>query len=247
MINKSQIQESQYHFPYHHLAHEENGAIYIFRHLFWGIEHLSYINFVIEETLKIPFENLLDVGCGEGRIISDLVKRKPNADYHGIDVSDRAIKFAQAFNTKGEFYTHDITKENLNKEFDVIVSCEVIEHIEPAKVPDYIKNIAVSLKSGGHLIITTPTTNVPVNTKHYQHFTLEMFETLLKDSFTISDVVYLNRQSLFSRILSRTIGNRFYLSNSNVLNKLVFNLYKKFFFMCKKDTGSRIFVHATKN
>ena len=101
------------------------------------------------------------------------------SNHSGIDISARAIGFAKAFNKTSNFFVHDILTGPTESEYDLIVSCEVIEHIEPKLVVNYVKNISKSLRIGGNLIITTPTTNVPVNKKHYQHFTSEIFENLL--------------------------------------------------------------------
>ncbi len=247
MISKELIQENQYHFPYHHLTHEEGGVFYLFRHLFWGLEHYTYIQYVIKEVSTLSYATLLDVGCGEGRIISELEKINEKSTHTGIDISSKAIGFADAFNSRSKFFVHDIIQEPTHDTFDVIISCEVIEHIEPTMVTTYVANIANSLSQGGHFFVTTPTTNVPVNKKHYQHFTKEMFDELLKQDFTIKKIVYLNQINIFSKLLSRIIANRFFISNSRFLNKLVFKIYRKKFLFVKEKTGSRIFIHAIKN
>ena len=244
--SKEHLQEVQYNFPYHHLTYEENGALYVFKHLFWGLEHYTYIQYVISQVLQIKYESLLDVGCGEGRIISELENKNRRSKHHGVDISEKAIRFANAFNERSSFSVHDITQSPFSEKVDTIISCEVVEHIPPEKVSLYISNIAKSLSSGGNFIVTTPTTNVPVNKKHYQHFTREMFEELLSKEFTIKKVSYLNRVNLFSKILSRLLANRFYISNSKVLNKFVLKTYRNNLLIGKSDTGSRIFVHATK-
>lgn len=243
---KEQLQESQYHFPYHHLTYEENGALYIFKHLFWGLEHYTYIKYVIDQIANINYDALLDVGCGEGRIVSELERKNISKKHYGVDISEKAIRFAKAFNEHSTFSVHDITQGPFNEKVDIIVSCEVIEHISPENVPLYISNIAKSLSSGGNLILTTPTTNVPVNSKHYQHFTKEMFEELLAQKFTIKYVEYLNKVNLFSKILSRLLANRFYISNNRILNRFVLTSYRKNLLIGTHNTGSRIFVHAIK-
>ena len=247
MLSKELIQENQYQFPYHHLTYEEGGVFYLFRHLFWGLEHYTYIQYVIQEVSTLHFSRLLDVGCGEGRIISELENITSQSELHGIDISKKAIRFAEAFNNRSTFSVHDITSEPTQDIFDVVISCEVIEHIEPTMVPAYVSNIAKSLTQGGHFIVTTPTTNVPVNKKHYQHFTKDMFKDLLAQDFTIEKIVYLNEINILSKLLSRLIANRFYISNSKFLNKIVFKIYKNNFLFVGENKGSRIFVHAVKN
>lgn len=246
MQKKELLQENQYHFPYHHLTHEKDGAIFIFRHLFWGLEHYTYIKYAIDKIANEKFNTLIDFGCGEGRIISDLEQKIPNKKYIGIDISSKAICLAKGFTNSSEFFVHDITEQAFSTKADLAVSFEVIEHIKPDRVSDYCKNIADSLNEGGRFIFTTPTTNVPVNTKHYQHFTLETLTEYLSPYFKIEEVSYLNCQNMHSRFLSRLIANRFYLSNLPILNRWVLKQYNNKLLIGTKTTGSRIYIKCSK-
>jgi len=246
MPTKEDRQEIQYVFPYHHIAHEQAGGVFVFKHLFWGIEHLSYISEVQKKIIELQPATLTDIGCGEGRIISDLEKTDLTTIYTGTDISTRAITFAQAFCTKSTFFVHDILEKPLATTTDMIISCEVIEHIKPDQVQLYIDNICSSLKPGGKLIITPPTTNVPTIKKHYQHFTAEMFNALLGGSFEDIEYSYLNVSNRLAWVLNRLVANRLYLSNSKRLNRFVYNTYKKKLLHGTASTGSRIMVTATK-
>ena len=245
-MNKELIQENQYYFPYHHLTHEHNGGFFIFQHLFWGLVHYTYIQYVIGQIAKHSFESLADVGCGEGRILTELSSLLKNVELFGYDISEPALHFARGFTNNSTFSIHDITQRPLDAKVDAIVSCEVIEHIKPEQVSSYCKNIAASLHEGGVFFITTPTKNVPVNTKHYQHFTRESLSEYLSPYFTIEDVAFLNHQNLVSRILDRIIANRFFLSNSPTLNGWVLKTYRKYLLVAKENTGSRIYIKARK-
>lgn len=246
-VTKEQMQEVQYVFPYHHLTHEENGGFFLFKHLFWGLTHYTYIQYVIDKILETDFQSLADIGCGEGRIICELERRTNNKKLLGVDISERAIKFARAFSKSSDFKVQDITRIPLAEPVDCIVSCEVIEHIEPSRVTEYIQGVYGSLKQGGTLIITTPTTNVPVNAKHYQHFTAEMFDELLAEKFSDITYSYLNRVNVFSKILERILANRLFLSNSKTINKFVLQIYRKHLLVSTENRGSRIVVKAIKS
>lgn len=246
MSSKEKIQEEQYHFPYHHLTYSDNGSIFIFRHLFWGLEHFTYISFVLNLIQTYDFKTLADVGCGEGRIICDLEKKGVTATMSGFDVSKRAIDFAKAFSAKSSFDVHDILEAPLREKYEIIVSCEVIEHIEPSLVQKYVDNIHQSLEDSGRIVITTPTTNLPVNKKHYQHFTSEMFDSLLDKKFTSVEYQYLHRTTILAKILDRLLSNRLFISNSAWLNKIVLTVYNKHLLVSDKKRGGRIVVTATK-
>jgi len=51
----------------------------------------------------------------------------------------------------------DMQYHNLNRKFDVVVVCDVIEHMENAGM--FLKNMQRHLKTGGRIIITTPNAN----------------------------------------------------------------------------------------
>lgn len=245
-MKKEIIQEQQYSFPYHHLSYIENDAVFVFKHLFWGLIHITYIEEVIKKIQNLKPNSLLDVGCGEGRIIYELENRNFEAEMFGIDISSRAIQFANAFANKSNFKVYDIISNAYNLQVDLVLSCEVIEHIEPNKISDYIENISKSLKPGGHLIITTPTTNVPVNPKHYQHFDSKKFEEILKYKFKNITYEYLNKDNLLSKILSSIISNRIFISNSKTINKMVLKLYKRYCLFADNQSGGRVLVIAQK-
>ncbi len=246
MQTKEERQEIQYTFPYHHLAYKKHGGVFIFKHLFWGIEHLSYIDVVIDKVKNLNPETLTDVGCGEGRIISDLGQADLKTSFTGVDISKRAIQFAEAFCNKGTFFVHDIIEKPLPEKADVIISCEVIEHIKPDQVQKYIDNIYSSMNPGGRIIITTPTTNVPTIPKHYQHFDAKKFDALLGGKFESVEYTYLNVVNRLTWVLNRLVANRLFFSNSVVLNRFVYQTYKKHLLFGTAKTGSRILVTATK-
>lgn len=246
MISKESIQEEQYYFPYHHLSHVKDGSFYLFRHLFWGLEHYTYIQFVISEVTKHTFNSLADIGCGEGRILSELANKLPDTILKGYDTSASALHFARGFSQKPIFAVHDITSGKIADTVDAIISCEVIEHIKPDQVDNYCKYIAASLNENGLFFVTTPTTNIPVNKKHYQHFTKSLLESHLLPYFTIEEVVFMNKQNFYSRMLSRIIANRFYLSNMPRLNQWALKKYEQKILFATEESGSRIYIRARK-
>lgn len=246
MESKEQLQENLYRFPYHHLTHNRDGGIFIFRHLFWGLEHYTYISYVIGEITKHKPNTIVDIGCGEGRIILELKKTLPDSLLSGYDISAAAVRFALAFVPDKEFGIHNIVEKPLDLQFDAAVSCEVIEHIKPEEVDAYCKNIAQSIKSGGTLFLTTPTTNIPTSAKHYQHFTREILEKHLNRYFLIEEVRYLNVVNGYSRLLNRLIANKLFLSNFPALNRWVLKKYNSKLLIGTEKTGSRIFIRAVR-
>lgn len=96
---------------------------------------------------------LLDVGCGEGTIASEIQNR--GFDVHGVDFSTVAVKKARdrGVNT----IEHDIDKGPIPFEdnfFDVIWASDVIEHVfDPIFLLSEINRM---LKKGGIFILSVP-------------------------------------------------------------------------------------------
>lgn len=164
-----QIQESQYVFPYHYLS--------LYDDFYRQFAHKHYISLLqlVRELIEIkPGDSILDAGCGDGRFCYEI--RNDNANITGIDYSAQAIAFAQAFAPECSFLIADMTTFK-SQPFDKVVSIEVMEHIPPSEVKNFAKNLTACVKPGGLLVISVPSSKMPVTKKHYQHFSpKDMFE-----------------------------------------------------------------------
>ena len=59
---------------------------------------------IAEQIRALPYESLLDVGCGTGFLI-DLLTRQKAARYFGLDLSDEMIRVAQEKAIPGASFT----------------------------------------------------------------------------------------------------------------------------------------------
>jgi len=102
-------------------------------------------------------KTVLDVGCGNGATANRLIEL--GYEVWGIDASGNGIAAANQRNP-GRFFIQDITTGKLTdelqaKQFDIVISTEVIEHLyAPRSYMHLIKSILEN--SGGELIISTP-------------------------------------------------------------------------------------------
>jgi 2-polyprenyl-3-methyl-5-hydroxy-6-metoxy-1,4-benzoquinol methylase len=99
---------------------------------------------------------VLDLGCGNGALVCELLTR--GHDAWGIDASRSGIAVANG-EIPGRFFVADLATERFPPElplgvFDVVVSMEVIEHLYSPRVLVALARRA--LRPGGSLILTAP-------------------------------------------------------------------------------------------
>ncbi len=148
---------------------------------------------IVEQILcnEIGGKKVLDLGCGDGVLASLLSKN--NSAVTGIDSDSDAINYAKkqlASNKKINFIQSScINTPLLDKSFEVIVSTEVIEHLEnPDLLLDEIDRL---WDKNGKIIITTPIrlTNAPLDKMHYREYFEDQFYNLLRKRFKKIDII----------------------------------------------------------
>ncbi len=148
-------------------------------------EHAARYRFV-ERFVK--GKDLLEVGCGIGwgtRELSHHVRR-----IVAIEIDRERIGIAKKwFSKEGILYImgDGCSLPFKGESFDVVVSLEVIEHIEDQR--GYLREIRRVLKEGGLAIISTPNREViymegtPPNPFHVKELSLREFMDLLSETF----------------------------------------------------------------
>jgi SAM-dependent methyltransferase len=102
-------------------------------------------------------ERVLDLGCGAGRFVAAL--RDAGADPVGVDLADAALQRARRNVPGADFrpMTDEIPLEDAS--VDLVWCSEVLEH-----VPDtagLLSEVRRVLKTGGRLLATTPSHDLP--------------------------------------------------------------------------------------
>ena len=119
-----------------------------------------------------PPEEILDAGSGFGQYTYFMTKRFPAAHILAVDLKDDQIEDCKYFFSKTghnncEFKLEDLAEisalSGYDKKFDLVLSVDVMEHIEDDIC--VLKNFYGALKSGGMVIINTPS-NLGGSDKH---------------------------------------------------------------------------------
>ncbi|KKP51212.1 MAG: Methyltransferase type 11 [candidate division WS6 bacterium GW2011_GWD1_35_594] len=126
---------------------------------------------------------LLDVGCNGGTLAIPL-KTERKCYVKAIDIQPVLVEKAK----KRGIYAEVGTAEDLSRfddnSFDVVICCEVLEHLFDASIA--VKEAHRVLRSGGLYIITVPhplSTNRGLGDYHHKVFTLDELKELIGARF----------------------------------------------------------------
>mgnify|MGYP001612014669 CR=1 FL=1 len=127
------------------LVRSESGAAERFLFRIMGVadpaHYLHGIYFQRELNRLGDFypSNILDAGCGAGDYTFYLARRYPRSNVLGVDINDRWIKknretAIQLGISNVQFQCHDMSGDDYQTQFDLVVSVDVLEYIADKKI-----------------------------------------------------------------------------------------------------------------
>lgn len=249
MQEQQLVQESWYDFPYHYLTGIP-PKFGVARFYDWHLNYASAIDFLLEKIGNDKKRaSVVDIGCGDGRLTSELAQRFPDARVAGIDYSERAIGLAKALNARSniEFVACDLIADPRKDTFDIAVLMEVYEHIEPAKGEAFLHSVKDLMAADGVLHLTVPHVNMPTDPHHFRHFDAATIRAELEKFFTVEEVIPFEKISKKRRWLNRILANKIFILNHDSLLNCVFKYYKSNLFYCSSEAQcQRLYVRAVR-
>lgn len=106
-------------------------------------------------------KRVLDVGCGQGELVSELAASFRNASVDGADVSQQSLDDTRKKSPAAELFLLDLSARDFTERnaarlglYDLVVASEVLEHI--ADDARAAKNLGALIRPGGGAIVTVP-------------------------------------------------------------------------------------------
>ncbi|MGA2286230.1 MAG: class I SAM-dependent methyltransferase [Dehalococcoidia bacterium] len=115
-----------------------------------GPVHRHVCRIIVEMVRPLGIRSVLDAGCGSGVNLRALQKNLGVSDVVGIDISLNALQLA-ATQVQGEFVVMDVERNSLQREFDLVLSSQVVEHLEDDEA--FLSNLRAMCK--GYCLIGT--------------------------------------------------------------------------------------------
>ncbi len=167
-----------------------------------------------------PDANVLDLGCGNGVLLSAL---PDEISYLGIDISQVLLDEAHKKHSDRKFLLADILDPTIwNKlgRYDFIAALAVFHHLPtPSDHLKLMQNIKQHLKPSGSALISVWRLNEPKFDKYRtdaNHFSIPFHDGPSRDfyAFSENELTKLAHQSGFDQIDTRTLNHNLFLTLS---------------------------------
>ena len=222
---KNKEDYSPEYFTERHPSWFENPDLKLFDFIYKYIERFNF---------KSP--SILDVGCGNGNFLKYLKKRSNNFSLTGIDYSKNSPE------ENITFLSGDIFNADFKKEFDVIISLAVIEHIW--SVRSYVLRLRQLCRKGGLIILMTPNNSSLLYgfARKIYHFGIKSPMEKLYDKHHLNHFSKNSLECLFKncslKVLENHISqfniNSLSIPKSSLLMSIIYNFGLHFIFFVEK-------------
>src|SRR5260370_33891758 len=120
-----------------------------------GQSALRCIKLAMLAAGKDEFRNILDFGCGFGRVLRVLRAAFPAAELAACDISQDAIDFcSKAFGAEPIHSSEDVSQIHIPKKFDLIWSGTLLTNVDSLQFSSFLQLFHSLLRENGMLVFT---------------------------------------------------------------------------------------------
>lgn len=115
--------------------------------------HRRHVSFASDNTPP-KSTNILDVGCGYGRISAELAKGLPGAHFEGIDL---CTEFAKQYEERiGPCFNGAVQDYRTDKQFQLIIIVTTLMYLTAEEQADVLRRLWSALSPGGRIVCIEP-------------------------------------------------------------------------------------------
>ncbi len=154
-------------------------------------------------------KSILDAGSGFGQYTYRMARWFPKAEIKAVDIKPEQIEDCNQFIQKAglsnrvKFELADLTQFQENNRYDLILSVDVMEHIE--EDVQVFMNFYASLKKGGLLLISTPSDQGGSDSHDHEHEEgiHGFIDEHVRDGYNLGDICRKLKSVGFSKVEAR--------------------------------------------
>ena len=193
---------------------------------------------------------ICDIGCGEGSLLAALRQAHPGASVTGVEIAENAAALARRRFPDAEIAVMDVAITGLARTFDLVVSADVVEHIEDDQRA--LSNMADMVAPGGRLVVATLQGRMrrfEADIGHMRNYAPgELADKVARTGLKVERVMEWGwplYSPLYRDFLER-IGNRGTMGKFGLGKKLISQALYTAFLLNSATRGDYIFVRAQK-
>jgi SAM-dependent methyltransferase len=212
------IQHEEYGFPYHYLVQLEGESFRSYRSWGWSLQYVTALELVFEKLRASRPASHIDIGCGDGALLSYLSKEFPTLPVVGVDYDEHAIQLARTMSPGIDYQFRNIITDPLPEKFASGSMIEVFEHIPPDLGQAFLEGASKLLQPGASLLMTVPHANKPLIAKHYRHFDFDLLRSCVSPFFEVKEMFAFERPT-FAKKLAERLARKGVFIESGRLNR----------------------------
>ncbi|MDC3262026.1 class I SAM-dependent methyltransferase [Candidatus Pseudothioglobus singularis] len=120
-------------------------------------ENFQKVSWFIKNAQKSILNNsktVLDVGCGGGVLLHKIKELLPSLSTYGVEPNKSYSDLARRRSGAEEILTSYFDSDTIDKKFDIIMSCDVLEHVDSPEI--FLNDVYTSLNSTGIFFLEVP-------------------------------------------------------------------------------------------